>query len=130
MAVVVVMSTGFESSDWFYPQRQRCLACGRFFSSLVVKRLYDSYECAGLVPPDPDVSTWPRYCRTRVNEPKARYNCPEDVSTRNHQHETIHVYECDHCGGWHIGHQNPTHAQRSTNSVRLVGKPQQRGRRR
>lgn len=130
MPVVVVMTTDFETSKWFYPQRKRCLACHRYFGPLVVKRLYDSFECAGLVPPDPDVRTWPRYCRTRVNEPKARYNSPEEVSTRNHEHETIHVYECDHCGGWHIGHQSPERPRTRTDRVWLTSKPQQRGRRR
>lgn len=107
MSPILITPSGAGESDWFYPKRQRCLGCQRYFGPLVVNRLYDSYACAGLVPPDPDVTTWPRYCRTRVNEPKRRYNCPEEVSERNHEHETIHVYPCDHCGGYHIGHKEP-----------------------
>lgn len=128
MPVVVVMPT--ETSDWFYPQRKRCVACRRYFGPLIIKRLYDSYECAGMVQPDPDVSTWPRYCRTRVNEPKVRYACPEEVSSRSHAGETVHVYECDHCGMWHIGHTDPNRDPQGPATTHLSVKSRQHGRRR
>lgn len=97
-----------DSKLLLYPTRQRCFKCRRCFGFIVVKRLYCSYECADMPPPNPNITARPRYCRTRTNEPKRAYRWDGEVTDRNHKHETIHVYFCDHCGMYHIGHQNPT----------------------
>lgn len=85
-----------------FPDRRRCLACRRYLAVLVLRRLYCSYECAGMTPPSPEVGTWPRDCRTRANEPKVRYLYPGEVDA---EPGVMNVYECDHCGMFHIGHR-------------------------
>lgn len=101
-----LMPGSIELSNWFFPRRTRCLGCNDRLGQVVIGRLFCGYACAGLVPPDADVRTWPRYCRTAANEPKQRYRCPEDVMTTVNDDQIIHVYPCDHCGTWHIGHRS------------------------
>lgn len=102
----IVMPSAIELSNWFFPRRTRCLGCGGKLDKVVISRLFCSYTCAVLVPPDDDVTTWPRYCRTAANEPKQRYRCPEDIITTIKNDQIIHAYPCDHCGTWHIGHRS------------------------
>lgn len=112
LVTLPTITTSPSETDWFYPQRKRCLKCRRFFGFIVIKRLYDSYECAGMEPPKLDPRERPRECRTRVGEAKAAYNAPEDVQRTpsgargfNDKDTTVHVYECGHCGMYHIGHR-------------------------
>jgi hypothetical protein len=90
---------------WFYPERTRCLGCRRYFGFIVIKRLYCSYKCAGMEPPAFDPAQRPRCCRTRVGEAKRAYFYPEEVVTPELDVESdLHVYPCDCCGMYHIGH--------------------------
>lgn len=95
-----------------YPRRQRCRRCRRFLGVLVIFRLFCSYDCADLIPPDlTDVTSWPRQCRTRVGEPKRPFLHPAEAAGWLNAHggprrgEIIHIYECAHCGMYHIGHR-------------------------
>src|SRR5688572_8370737 len=107
MAPVLVAPPGSTlPNDWFYPNRKRCLACRKYFGFIVVKRLWCSYECAGMTPPSDNFRDWPREHRRAGGQPKATYLCPEDVDVRRHSKDTIHVYECGYCGMWHLGHAN------------------------
>jgi hypothetical protein len=62
-----------------YPDRQRCLACRRFFGFTVIDRLYCSYLRAGVKPPGDDPNEAPRKKNTDA-------------------------YYCDYCHHYHIGH--------------------------
>lgn len=102
----LVLPSGVETSNWFFPRRRRCLGCDRRLDRIVINRLFCGYACAGLVPPDDNVAAWPSYCRTAAGEPKQRYRCPEDVTATSADDQVMHAYPCDHCGMWHIGHRS------------------------
>lgn len=105
MAVTAEYSLDENSQFLMYPERERCRRCQRPFRNLVINRLYDSYECAKKTPPSDDILDWPRYCRTRAMEPKVRYFWPGAVDDDPQTHETFHVYHCNYCGMYHIGHK-------------------------
>jgi hypothetical protein len=94
-----------SASNWFYPARSRCLACRKYFGFLVIKRLWCSYDCAGMPAPSADPADWPREHRTRAGEAKVSYHHPEEVNAAQHEHETIHLYLCSYCGTYHLGHR-------------------------
>jgi len=71
---------------------------------LVIKRLYDSYECAGMVPPSRDRTLWPREHRRGNGDAKITYLYPEQVNSR--PGNTIWLYPCDYCGMYHLGHKS------------------------
>lgn len=89
-----------------YPERVRCLKCGRFFGPLVIDGLYDSYECAGRKDPaDVPEAEWPRkhyYPKEGRRIPKRAFNGPEEGS-RLARLLGKDLYPCDFCGQWHIG---------------------------
>lgn len=93
-------------SDWFYPQRKRCLTCRKFFGFTVIRRLYCSYECARMPFPPNDPMKRPRECRTGAGELKRSYPYPELVTGADLR-GTFNVYECACCGTYHIGHRRP-----------------------
>src|SRR5690606_41842173 len=64
------LTTAEAAAAWFYPDRQRCLGCRRYFAGLVINRLYCTYECAGMEPPPLDPRLRPRSCRTAPGEAK------------------------------------------------------------
>lgn len=106
MAVTAERAPLDENSQfWMYPDRRACRRCRHPFGDLVINRLYCTYECAKKTPPSDDVRDWPRYCRTRAMTPKVRYFYPEAVDDDPQSHETFHVYHCNHCGMYHIGHK-------------------------
>jgi hypothetical protein len=107
MSIRYVPDEESSASDWFYPQRQRCLACHRYFAWLVIKRLWCSYECAEMQPPSRDPADWPRHHRTGGSVPREKtgYTHPEVVDAARHKRETIHLYPCDYCGMYHLGHR-------------------------
>ena len=124
MAVAIDRTALDENSQfWMYPEREWCRRCHSPFGDLIINRLYCSYECAKKTPPSDDIRDWPRYCRTRAMEPKVRYFYPGAVNTNPQAVETFHVYHCDHCGMYHIGHKrkryeddNPIPTQRPPSS--------------
>jgi hypothetical protein len=91
-----------------YPDRQRCMICQKYFSGLVVKGLYDSYECAGMEVPSPNWRERPRCCvnPARRSLKVALLSEEEAVKKLRTQREKrpASVYECGYCGMWHIGH--------------------------
>lgn len=91
-------------SNWFYPERRRCLACRKFFSFLVVKRLYCSYECAGVPAPSDNPADWPREHRTASGDAKASYAHPGEVRSAQTNEANIHLYPCNYCFTYHLGH--------------------------
>ena len=105
MVVIVEPPVNSPESDWFYPRRRRCLKCRRYFGPLVIKRLYDTYECAGMEPPSADPADWPREHKRLSGEPKVGYLCPEDVNADRHNRDTIWLYPCGYCGMYHLGHK-------------------------
>lgn len=120
------LTTAEAAAAWFYPDRQRCLGCRRYFAGLVIKRLYCTYECAGMEPPPLDPRLRPRSCRTAAGEAKKVFLYPgEVVSPQSDRRGTIHVYLCDCCGMYHIGHKNPN----DDSQVGELPMPPTRGRR-
>ena len=123
------------ANDWFYPARKRCLTCRRFFGPLVIKRLYDSYECAGMEPPSSDPADWPREHKTAVGEAKTAYTDPNTIDGTRHQGDAIWLYDCSYCGMYHLGHRNLDAEARQAeqfrkNLARIKRGPVARGRRR
>jgi hypothetical protein len=104
-----------------WPERQRCRHCRRYFGFTVIQGLYCSRECAGLptrsdpVPFRGNLADLPRECRNtnwRGARPKVRYVSEQDAlevademdSTRRKLRPDAKVYQCSHCGYYHIGH--------------------------
>ena len=115
------MAVDTGSQFWMYPEREWCRRCHSPFGDLVINRLYCAYECAKKTPPSDDIRDWPRYCKTRANEPKVRYFHPGAVGADQSGNETFHVYHCNYCGMYHIGHKGKDEdvnipAQRSSSS--------------
>lgn len=96
-------------SELVWPERKRCRACRKYFRKIVLRRLYCSYECAGVPEPDPDIR--PRQCFSKVPwigfQPKRPFFSPEEALT-NHAALTnpeMKAYECPRCFMYHLGHE-------------------------
>lgn len=96
-------------SELVWPERQRCRACRKYFGFIVLRRLYCSYECAGLPEPDPDAR--PRQCFSKVPwiglQPKRAFFSLE-AARANHaaqKDQTLNAYECSNCLMYHLGHE-------------------------
>jgi hypothetical protein len=91
-----------------YPDRQRCLACRRFFGFTVIDRLYCSYLCAGVKPPGDDPNEAPRKCVTGSigsRRFKVRYQYLKQVPSFQLRKKNTDAYYCDYCHHYHIGHR-------------------------
>jgi hypothetical protein len=97
----------------YYPRRKRCKTCQQYFSWLIIDRLYDSYECAGIKPPDPDPERWPREHAFRLQgvivEKKA-FARPDEPKVLEllEQNPGLDVYQCRYCWQFHMGHDRST----------------------
>lgn len=97
-----------RGEDLKYPERVRCLNCGRFFAWLVLDGLYDSYECAGRTDPAKvPKGEWPRkhyYMKNGEQLPKRAFDSEQDPEAiRLARLMGKDLYSCDFCGQWHIG---------------------------
>lgn len=94
---------------WVYPDRKRCFKCRKYFGFLILDGLYDSYECAGRQPENPD--DWPRehfvpVKGTNLKKPKHVF-----LTLREAQREAKRTgktaYQCGYCANFHVGTQKP-----------------------
>jgi hypothetical protein len=93
-----------------YPQRQRCVSCRSYFTSLILAGQYCSYECAGQDPPSDDPADWPRrhyrpsYDRYKRIEKTPYASLAEAEFVKLAGDATLASYLCLYCLFWHNGH--------------------------
>ena len=95
-----------------YPQRQRCIACRRYFNALVLAGQWCSYECAGHPQPSRNPADWPREHWRKAIRRHDRIEKEGHLTQAQAQFAVmandgdgaLQEYLCSYCLMWHIGH--------------------------
>jgi len=97
------------SKPLLYPERQRCKKCRLYLGGFaVLKRLYCSYDCAGVAMPSENPDDWPRQHFARYKgrkTAKIAYDYPEQPDERKQRFSDLVTYLCEYCLMYHLGHE-------------------------
>jgi len=90
-----------------YPNRIRCFKCRNYLCLYIIKGLYCSYKCAGMIDPlDIPQEQWPRQHVVKWKFPlkeKRHYFSLEEGLEAARRNGSKSAYYDNFCGTWHIG---------------------------